>query len=230
MAEKLQFREKLAGILRLCEGKDNVIKKGEVEKYFEEDTLSNEQMELVFDYLLSQKVIVKGYVKSGGNVISGNGQAERVKFSPEEEDYLRTYEAELVQMKEEPLAHLLPEVVKIAKKMYRPEIFLGDLIQEGNMGLMLALSSLEEENTSDETLLENARESMQALLESQSETKMQDKKMADRVNQLDEQIKKITEEMGRKVSVDELVQILEISEEEIEDILRLAGEELPEGE
>ena len=35
----------------------------EVECYFEEEHLSKEQIELVFDYLLAQKIVVKGYEK-----------------------------------------------------------------------------------------------------------------------------------------------------------------------
>ena len=67
MAERLEFREKLAGILTLCESQNNITDKATVEAYFAEDNLSAEQMELVFDYLLSKKVIVKGYVKAGGS-------------------------------------------------------------------------------------------------------------------------------------------------------------------
>ena len=121
---------------------------------------------------------------------------------------------------DEPFAALLPRIVEMAKEMHRPEVFIGDLIQEGNMGMMLAASQTEEE----ETMLLMARESMQALLESQTEMKLQDRKMVEKVNNLDEQIKKLTEEMGRKISVDELVELMGVSEEEIEDILRLAGE------
>ena len=36
--------------------------------------------------------------------------------------------------------------------------------------------------------------------------------------------------MGRKVSVDELAQFSELGEEEIADILKLAGDEVPEDE
>ena len=55
-----------------------------------------------------------------------------------------------------------------------------------------------------EALLSMAKESMQALLESQEETKKQDNRMVEKVNDLDEQIKKLSDELGRKVSVDEL--------------------------
>ena len=52
--------------------------------------------------------------------------------------------------------------------------------------------------------------------------------MADKVNNLDDKIKELTKEMGRKITVDELAEFLEISEEEIEAIIRLAGEDLEE--
>lgn len=228
MKERLQFREKLAGILEICVAKNNVIDKVEVETYFEEEELSVEQMELVFDYLLSRKVIVKGYVKTGGTVKPGEEENGGQQFSNEEEQYLKVYEADLAGMPEtDPLAELLPEIVRMAKTMYNPEIFIGDLIQEGNMGLVLALEECAGEK---KMLLARARESMQALIESQEETKLQDKRMVDRVDELDVQIKKMTEEMGRKVSVDELSEELKLSEEEIGDILRLAGEDIPEEE
>ena len=53
MADRLEFKEKLAGILALAEGQNGKITVDEVEKYFEEDGLSQEQMNLVCDYLLS---------------------------------------------------------------------------------------------------------------------------------------------------------------------------------
>ena len=51
--------------------------------------------------------------------------------------------------------------------------------------------------------------------------------MVEKVNDLDEQIKKLSDELGRKVSVDELEEFAGITEDEISNILKLAGEELP---
>ena len=61
MADRLQFKEKLAGVLALAEDQNGKITVDEVEKYFEEDGLSQEQMNLVCDYLLSMKMAVIGY-------------------------------------------------------------------------------------------------------------------------------------------------------------------------
>lgn len=54
------------------------------------------------------------------------------------------------------------------------------------MGLMLAMEDYADDT---EALLSMAKESMQALLESQEETKKQDNRMVEKVNDLDEQIK-----------------------------------------
>ena len=225
MAERLEFREKLAGILALCASQNNITDKTTVEEYFAEDNLSKEQMELVFDYLLSQKVIVKGYVKAGGSIKNAEKPEDVVRYTQEEQDYLNLYEQDLKGLREgDPLKELLPAILSMAKEMHRTDIYIGDLVQEGNMGLMLAM---EEHEGDMEALLSMAKESIQALLESQEETKKQDNRMVEKVNDLDEQIKKLSEEMGRKVSVDELEEFLDITEDEISDILKLAGEELP---
>ena len=225
MAERLEFREKLAGILALCASQNNITDKTTVEEYFAEDNLSKEQMELVFDYLLSQKVIVKGYVKAGGSIKNAEKPEDVVRYTQEEQDYLNLYEQDLKGLREgDPLKELLPAILSMTKEMHRTDIYIGDLVQEGNMGLMLAM---EEHEGDTEALLSMAKESMQALLESQEETKKQDNRMVEKVNDLDEQIKKLSEEMGRKVSVDELEEFLDITEDEISDILKLAGEELP---
>ena len=54
--------------------------------------------------------------------------------------------------------------------------------------------------------------------------------MVEKVTELDEAIKSMKEEYGRKVSVDEVAERLGISEDEIEDILKLAGEEVKDEE
>ena len=223
MSDAVQFQKKLVQILSVCNEKGNEIEKEEVERFFEAEALSEEQLNLVYDYLLSQKVIVKGYVKDSEE----KSEEDCSKFTSEEVEFLEQYEADLAMMpSDDLLGKLLPQIVSIAKKLYHPEIFLGDLIQEGSMGLVLGMK----EGLDEAGLIQMARESMQALVEAQTEVRIQDQKMADKVNDLDEKIKKLTEEMGRKISVDELSQLLEISENEIEDIIRLAGEDLEETE
>ena len=137
MSGKLQFREKLSGILELANENNKVLSVEDVEKYFEEDCLSEEQMELVYDYLLAQKIAVKGYEKTGGTILSAEEQEE--KLAEEDRMYVQEYLEEIAAMQphnkaEERLKEYSPKVVEIAVEMYSQDYMIEDLIQEGNVG------------------------------------------------------------------------------------------------
>ena len=204
-----------------------------MEKYFEEDGLSQEQMNLVCDYLLSMKMVVIGYKQAGGTVKEAENE-EQQPLSPDEQKYVEEYLRSLGDMNEETpeevrMAYYLPKVVEEAVRLHHPEVFIGDMIQEGNIVLMLALKEIRKEKDEEE-ILEQIRAGMLASLESQTEVKRRDHKMVEKVTELDETIKSMKEEYGRKVSVDEVADRLGISEDEIEDILKLAGEEVKDEE
>ena len=204
-----------------------------LEKYFEEDGLSQEQMNLVCDYLLSMKMAVVGYKQTGGTVKEAEKE-EKQPLSAEEQKYVEEYLRGLGDMKEETqeevrMAYYLPKVVEEAVRLHHPEVFIGDMIQEGNIALMVALKEIPKEKDEEE-ILEQVRAGMMASLESQTEVKRRDHKMVEKVTELDEAIKSMKEEYGRKVSVDEVAERLGISEDEIEDILKLAGEEVKDEE
>lgn len=225
MSGKLEFREKLSGILELGNEKNKALTTEEVEKYFEEDHLSNEQMELVYDYLLTQKIAVMGYEKKGGTVLSAEEKEE--KLTPQERMYVEEYLEEINSLRpqnraEEKLKYYSPKVVDLAIELCNEECMLEDLIQEGNVGLML---SLEQEVLSEKQILANIRQAMQMLLEDNEETKLHDRKMIEKVTYLNECVKNLTEDLQRKPALDELAAYMELTEDEVNDILRLTGEE-----
>lgn len=246
MGNKLEFREKLSGISTLAEIQGKKITTEEVEQYFEEDHLTQEQIELVYDYLISQKIVVKGYEKQGGTTT----ESTAIVYTVDEEAYLKEYLHELQFVKREQpgekkeliksaiqgdalskgrlIELYLPEVVKIAKAMYSTEVFLGDLVQEGNVSLMLAIDDITSEETAEKDIRIQIKQGMQMLIEELTVAKRYDEKMVEKVNSLSKNIEKLTEELGRKVAIDELALYLEMSEEEVLDILKLAGEELEE--
>lgn len=222
MERTVEFLKKIEDVLELCRQKGNVVDKKSVQQFLEGEALTEEQMNVVFDYLLSQKVHVRDYIKEV-EAEAGN-DSQMPDLSEEELRYLLHYEEEVRNLPEEDLlGKLLPEVVRMAIMLHHPEIFLGDLIQEGNMGLLLGMNENIQE---EEVLLQMARQNMQTMVEVQTEIKRQDRRMADKVNELDAMISKFVEEMGRKVSVDELAELLEVTEDEIVDLIHLAGEEI----
>ena len=247
MEAREEFLKKLNGLVLVAKEQENRITIEEVESYFSDRELSEEQMELVFDYLLSQKVVVKGYIK-----VNSQEAEEKPKFTEEEKAYLKEYQEDLKAFKpatdserEELFAKVLQgndsakerltqiylkEVVRIAEEMYQPSVFLGDLIQEGNVGLLLGVEMLTDVESADEIITGQIRQSMQMLLEEEQELSSRDKKMVEKVSMLDESIKNLTEELGRKVTIDELAVYMGVTEDEIEDILRLTGEDSEEEE
>lgn len=228
MSGKIEFREKLAGILEMAEGQENTLLLEEVEKYFEEDCLSAEQIELVCDYLLSQKVAVSGYRKAKG-MVTEKDNSDRQSLSPQEQAYMAEYLESLstAGMEDNNLKGYLIKTAELARQLYNPEIFIGDLIQEGNVSLIAALEKYRGKDAGEQRIMDEVRQGMQIMLESQTETRRRDKKMVQQAAQLDEKIKNLTEEMGRKVSVDEVAEQMGMSEEQVLDVLKLMGEEVP---
>ena len=242
MGGRIEFREKLSGILKMAEENGCQITIDEVECYFEEEHLSN--------YLLAQKIVVKGYEKTGGSVTSS--EENKAAFTEEEQRYLKEYMKDIGGIREadeeerealfekvlegDALAKsrlveiYLPEVVEIAKQLYHPEVFLGDLVQEGNVGLILGVDMIDDLDKAHDVIRREIRQAIQMLIEEQTELKNRDKKMVEKVNTLDESIQALTEELGRKVTIEELAVYMGMSEEEVEDILRLTGEETEEEE
>lgn len=249
MSGKAEFLEKLNELLKLAQSQGSQITVEEVRAYFAQGALTEEQMMLVFDYLLAQKVAVKGYIKVGAEE-----EPVAKTYSEEEEAYLKEYEAGLqnyavLTEEEKPelyqkastgdaesmsrlMEGYLHEVLAIAKEMHRPEVFIGDLIQEGSLGLVLGVEHLwgEDPKQIHELILQEVRQCMQRFLEEQSEFASQDRKMVEKVQALDDAIQALTEELGRKVSIDELAVYMGMEIEEIEDILKLAGEDTEEKE
>ena len=133
---KAEFLEKLSGLVKMAKAQENQITIDEVKTYFAEEDLTEEQMELVFDYLLAQKVVVKGYLK----MEVPEAEEEKVNLTADEEAYVKEYLEDLNAFKEEETGEreglfekvawgdelarqrlielYLMDVVEIAKKMY----------------------------------------------------------------------------------------------------------------
>ena len=243
MKDKTEFLKKLNDLVTVVRSKGNQITVDEVKTYFSGMDLNEEQIELVFDYLLAQKVVVKGYIKMD----TPSFEETPLVLTEDEETYLKEYledlkafkpvteqgrEALLKKMimgdshaKNRVVEIYLQDVIEIAKEMYHPDIFLGDLIQEGNVGLILGVEMVADVETAHQTITEQIRQSIQMLIEEHMELSNRDKKMVEKVALLDESIKTLTEELGRKVTIDELAVYMGMTEDEIEDILKLTGED-----
>ena len=105
----------------------------------------------------------------------------------------------------------------------------NDLIQEGNVALMLAIHDLEIMEGLEEYrtyVYDAVRKAMEEALTEQQDFRDLDEKIAERVNHLNESVKNLEQELEHKVSIGELSAYLEMPVEEIRDILRMAGDKI----
>ena len=185
----------------------------------------------------------KGWRKTGAAIVWRKRLRRWENYTPEERRYLERYLEEIESVKEEEegererlfeasiegdalargrlIELYLAEVVKAAKELDHKEVFLGDLIQEGNVSLMIALDELTSAESAHEIVMEEVHRGMQMLIEEQTEVKRRDHTLLEKYTNLDDNIKKLKEETGRDVTVEELAVFLDMPEEEIKDILNL---------
>lgn len=119
----------------------------------------------------------------------------------------------------------MKEVLEIAKELHNGEVFLGDMVSEGNIGLISALESLEEAEDMSVFLSGEIRNAILLLLEKQTDQKQSDDILVEKVRNLEHKIKEIMDDDDDKYSAEELSAFLDMDLEEIQGILRLTGED-----
>ncbi len=264
MNDKIIFREMLSEIRELAQAKDNHLTLDEINTFFKDVSLGEDQLELVYSYLEANRITIEGHRKNETIKLfeekeeeeSENDSKEDItqdndNASLEEDRYLSMYLEELEELgnddekeklrlfhgliENDPMAksklieRYLPKVVDIAKQYVNKGVALSDLIQEGNIGLMLILDQVDKNADMDSmevTINQGIITALEDAIEEASYTKSTNHQIISKVNFLNEGVKNLEEDMGRTVSIEELAKYLEMSEEEIQDIIRVSDDEI----
>lgn len=137
--------------------------------------------------------------------------------------------------KERLLELYLREVVDIARSYQGKGIIVGDLIQEGNIGLMTALEEIcteanrvPTESIPDtlEYIINRIRESMEFVIHEQQDDKILENRIVEKISFISSCMKKLAEEFGREATLDELAEFAKLDKSEIADIMELAKDTL----
>ena len=114
----------------------------------------------------------------------------------------------------------LPFLAEIAKTYENQGLPVGDLVQEANVALIMAVDQYQEGDLKEQ-VKNLAEEMIKAALEEQGlEVKVEEEMLA-RVNVLKEVSKRMAEELGREATVAELAEKMKMTEDEIRDIMKL---------
>ena len=245
-----EFQEKLTTLRAEAEGQGHSVEKKRIEEVFAGDELNPEQLKLVYDYFLAAGIRVEGYIKAG-EVQQGDRLPEKQKQRLQEyQEQLGALPGALPGERERCLTGLLsgereererlielfmPEVVPLARQAYRKGTAIGDLIQEGNLSLILALDRLAgglriDPKDAEAWVRQEIRQGIQTFVEEHTEQKQKDRKLVTKAQDFRDGVEILKEEMGRKVYLDEVADFLNLSEEEVTDLLKLTGDQIKEEE
>ncbi|MCC8162433.1 MAG: hypothetical protein LIO86_04510 [Lachnospiraceae bacterium] len=242
MDEQNKFRTALAALSAYAEQKDRKLTKEDVRNYLKDMELDEEQLRLVYAYLASKRIQVEG---------AELPKAEAQPYTEEEEAFLRQYRKDMKAVRhvtEEELTglftraaggdaaaqHLLAEhymdrVLVIAEDYAHRGLLIQDLIQEGNLGLLLGLGMLPaapEVSGCEEYLEHEIHRAMRAALDVQEGNRSLGEEVVEKLNKLADSITELNEDLGRQVTPDELSFYLDMPLEEIERLLKIAGEDI----
>lgn len=101
---------------------------------------------------------------------------------------------------------------------------VDDLVQEANMALMLAVEELAamEEDSFERFVEKRVRQMIGLAVEQQEAEDRTGKMMAEKVNLMQDVSRDMAEELGREPKVEELAQRLQMTDDEVRDIMKMA--------
>lgn len=243
MKDQNEFLRQMQELVEFGRTKDSVLTKEEISDYCEDMNLTKEQLELVFAYLDEHKIYVPGFSKKV--------EKETEKEPSEDDKYLRVYRKELRALPEytkeeieqlfkklregdEEVVSVLVEahlsrVVTLAGKYRNHGVPLLDLIQEGNLELMLCVSSLcgNAEVTDYKKAIDHAvRSRMMELVDEELANGDKENTVLARTNLLLEATHTLAEELGRIATIEELAEFTHMDEAEIQMYVELSRDNI----
>lgn len=240
MENRIIFREMLSEIKKAADASGNIITRDEIKELLTGIPLEEEHYQLIYGYLAEQNIQVVDSKEEAGEMPQ---EGERKSLS--------IYLDELAKLEKEafPDEHLmldaairgdrearsrlvesyLPLICEMAGGYEGDEIPVEDLIQEGNLGLLMALEKLQDFDSPAACrahILNRINEAMEHAIQSGKDSRKMDEGIVSRVNHLNEAVQNLERDLEHKVSAEELSAYLEMPLEEIRDILRMSGDQI----
>lgn len=230
------FAQTLEKVRTMAKDQGNCVSEEQVQEAFAALDLNQEQLQMVFDYLVKHKV--------------GIGQPVNMDdyLTDEEKDYLQNYLDEIAGLPEYSTGEMeaytiaamagemeaqqkliqayLRDVIDIAKLYAGQGVFLEDLIGEGNVALAMGvnmLGSLEKPSEAQGMLAKLMMDAMEEYISENAANEKTDKKVEDKVNLVAEKARELAEDLHRKITPEELATETGLSLKMILDACRMSG-------
>lgn len=230
MNREIRFLEKLRELKAEVSNQHKIMTDDELCVYFEQADLSPAQLLMIRDYIAEDD-------KNEDEL----SDEDRAYLEECEELYallpkLNTSDLSLYQKVidgnrdayESLAAQYMPKVLDVARAHKTEGILLEELVSEGLIGLTEGLTMIADAKTAHEEIMNAVRKSIRLFLMEQDAEAARDNSIIDKVRRMDEALNVLKEDLGRKVYIEEVADYMNITEEEVWDILKLTGEEVSE--
>lgn len=236
MDKEKEFAALLSEVTRLGREQKGIISEDQVKEAFEQLSLSDDQLTLVYDYL-----------KKHGIGIGTPADPEDF-LSYEEHNYLKDYEESLSELPEVSdsekigitisamsgdksaqnrlIEIYLPSVPDIAKMYVDQGVYIEDLIGEGNLVLtsgVTMLGAIEKPEEAESFLTKMIMDAMEELISDSLDEDARGQKAVKHVQKVADKAKELSKELRRSVTVDELANESGLSVDEIIEAIRMTG-------
>ena len=236
---EIKFAKTLEDVKYQARSQGGFISKEDVTDAFAELSMSDEQMEMVFDYLKKNNIgvdaplkdyeylsesdldIVKEYEEELANVEKlSDGEVRALLMAAMNNDTEAINRLSL---------HYLPQVLEISKLYSTQGVLIEDLIGEGNLAVMegmTMLGAMENIDEADSMITKLIMDSMEEIIKENLEESTKDEKLAEKVNKVSQKAHELAEEIGRKVTVDELAENSGLSKKAIIDAIKMSSNQI----
>lgn len=233
------FVKELSALVRLGKNQGNQLSFEQIKEAFTQSEISDEKMPFIYEYL--QKNQIRIDEEFDPDEVMGSEDRdflgmfmEELKLLPKisdtekEELILRAMEDDK-QAQQKLVEVYLPKVVEIAKLYVGQNVFLEDLIGEGNVALMAAVSMagcIEKPEEADGYIANMVMDSMEVLISEEADNKDVDEKILERVTQVAKAAEELYQDLHRKVTPKELAMETDFTEDEIRQACKWSGNQI----
>lgn len=239
-----EFLSAIKDLTRLGQASGNELALSDIREYFEKMELNEKQIDDICKYLQAQNLHIKNWIPgSAGETIEEEivtsedpldknmvdiYLAETARSSSLTPDQERTVAKKLANG-DENARNLLIEAnlayaVQIAREYEGKGLLLSDLIQESNIGLMIAVNDYEPglHGSFHEFAGKHIRDYLESAISEYNRSTRSAMKMASRVNELNEITTAFAREYEREAKPYEIAQRMGITEEEVKELMKVS--------
>ena len=236
MDDKNKFINQMDKLIKYGRQNGNFVSKADVDEYFKGIELSDDQKQLIYNFLYDAKIGVDEPFDFDEILDEDDvdflqmyiDELESIKKYTQKEKHklLDDFVSGDMSLKDRVIESYLWDVVETAKLYTGSGVTIEDLIGEGNVALAVIVEELDKRSSAKELdafITDCIMSAMEELLYDDNSEANKSNTWAENANEVLEKAKELAQTFGRNVSVRELCEFGDFDEDFIKEVLQITG-------